>query len=87
MYTAETDEQAQQQVAALPPEALPAYAEARTLLEVHPWAGTPYHRRNPGAPLRTVAFGSAGMATYLILEDQRREDVLRVFWAHRADSR
>ncbi len=81
MYTVETDEQAQQQVAALPPEALPAYAEARALLEVSPWAGTPYHRRKPDGPLRTVAFGNAGMVTYLILDDQRRVDVLQVFWA------
>jgi len=81
LYTVETDEQAQQQVAALPPEALPAYAEARALLEVSPWAGTPYHRRKPDGPLRTVALGNAGMVTYLILDDQRRVDVLQVFWA------
>ena len=31
--------------------------------------------------LRTVAFGNAGMVTYLILDDQRRVDVLQVFWA------
>lgn len=80
MYTVQTDEQAQEQIAALPPEALPAYAEARTLLEVDPWAGDPYHRQNPDAPLHTVAFGGAGMVTYLILDDQRRVDVLRVFW-------
>jgi len=81
LYTVETDEQAQQQIAALPPEALPAYAEVRTLLEVDPWAGDPYHRQNPDAPLRTIAFSGAGMVTYLILDDQRRVDVLRVFWA------
>jgi len=81
LYTVETDEQAQQQVAALPPEALPAYAEARALRGASPWAGTPYHRRKPDGPLRTVAFGNAGMVTYLVLDDQRRVDVLQVFWA------
>jgi len=81
LYTVEADEPAQQQIAALPPEALPAYAEVRTLLEANPWAGDLYHRQNPDAPLRTIAFGGAGMVRYLILDDQRRVDVLRVFWA------
>ncbi len=50
------------------------------MLEVNPWGGDPYHRQNPDAPLRTLAFGGAGMVTYLILEDQRRVDLLIVFW-------
>ncbi len=81
MYRVETDEQAQQQVAALPPGALSAYAEVRTLLEVNPWAGESYHRGNPDAALRTVVFGGAGMVTYLVLDEQRRVDVLVVLWA------
>jgi hypothetical protein len=81
LYTVETDEQAQQQVAALPPGALSAYAEVRTLLEVNRWAGESYHRGNPGTALRTVVFGGAGMVTYLVLDEQRRVDVLVVLWA------
>lgn len=81
MYTVETDDQSKQQIAALPSEALPAFAELRTLLEVSPWSGDPYHGQNPDAALRTLSFGGAGMVTYLILEDQRRVDVLIVLWA------
>jgi len=60
LYTVETDEQAQQQVAALPPEALSAYAEVRALLEVNPWAGESYHRgirTRRCAPSRSAAPG------------------------------
>lgn len=80
MYNVDTDPEAQEQINALPREALSAYAEARTFLEVSPWEGRSYNRRNPDAPMRTVTFGTAGLITYLILDDQRRVDVLRVLW-------
>lgn len=81
MYVVETDETAKEQVDSLPADALAAYAELRVLLETAPWSGRPYHRRNPGGPVRTQTFGGAGLATYLILEHQRRVDVLLVQWA------
>jgi hypothetical protein len=81
VYHVTTDQQAEPQIAALPSEALAAYAEARTVLEVNPWTGQPYHRANPEAPLRTLTFGHSGLITYLILDDQRRVDILRVLWA------
>jgi hypothetical protein len=80
LYTVTTDDESGPQIAALPAEALAAWAEARVLLEVNPWASDSYNRRNPDAPLRSLAFGSAGMAIYLILEDLRRVDVVRVVW-------
>lgn len=81
MYTVETDEQSDQQIAALPTAALSAFLEARILLEVHPWSGDPIHCGNPEGPVRILAFGRSGMITYLIMEDLRRVDVLDVLWA------
>jgi len=76
-----TDEQTDQQITALPAEALGSFAEARTLLEIHPWSGDPIHRGNPEGPVRTLAFGHAGMITYLIMDELRRVDLLEVLWA------
>lgn len=80
MYIVETDGQAQHQIAALPSDALTAYAELRVVLETAPWSGRPYHRDNPDGPVRVRAFGTFSLAVYLILEDQRRVDVLLVQW-------
>ncbi len=80
MYTVETDGQAKHQVDALPAEALAAYAELRVVLETAPWSGRPYHRDNPQGAVRARSFGTHGMVVYLILEDQRRVDVLLVQW-------
>lgn len=80
MYSVETDEQAQDQVDALPAEALGAYAELRVMLETTPWSGRSYHRDNPRGAVRAQAFGGYGLAVYLILEDRRRVDVLLVQW-------
>ena len=80
MYTVNTDGPAQHQVDALPAEALAAYAELRVVLETAPWSGRPYHRDNPQGAVRALAFGTHGLVVYLILEDQRRVDVLLVQW-------
>lgn len=80
MYRVIDDDQVHEQVAALPAEALPAYAEARTLLEVAPWSGRPYRKENPDGPIRTLVFGSSGAVTYLILEREREIHVLLVQW-------
>ena len=49
MYSVETEIDALNEVAALPAEALPAYAELMTLLEVAPWSGDPYNLQRPDA--------------------------------------
>jgi hypothetical protein len=82
LYRVETDSEAMLQIAALPDEALSCYAEVLTVLELTPWNGAPYHRANPEGALRHLVFGpkGEGLATYLVLENQLRVDVLRVHW-------
>jgi hypothetical protein len=41
----------------------------------------PINVGNPRGPVRHLPFGQFGMITYLILEDQRRVDLLIVTWA------
>jgi hypothetical protein len=74
--------QSQAQLAALPEPALALFAEARTVLELAPWNGQPYHPRRPESPMRTLLFGphGEGKIVYLILEDRRRVDLLVVLW-------
>lgn len=74
----ELDLQAQHDITALPATALPALAEAMTVLELTPWNGRPINPNNPDGAVRTLAFGSAGMLTYLVLDDVQRVDVLIV---------
>ncbi|MCI2423897.1 hypothetical protein MOQ72_41510 [Saccharopolyspora sp. K220] len=68
-------EQSQAQIAALP-------AEALTALALAPWNGHPYHRHRPDSPMRAWRFGPHGEGdiVYLILNDQRRVDLLVVLW-------
>lgn len=82
MYEVTTDEQTRAQLDALPASALAPFAEARAALELAPWNGRPYHSRRPESPMRTLLFGphSEGKIVYLILEDQRRVDLLVVLW-------
>lgn len=82
MYEVTTDEQSQDQIDALPADALAPFAEARATLELAPWNGRPYHRREPDSPMRTLTFGphGEGKTVYLILEDQRSVDILVVLW-------
>jgi hypothetical protein len=81
VYRVEDADQAQEQVDALPGEALAAFAELRVALETAPWAGEAF-RRQPGTDgtMRTLPFGGAGFAVYLILEQQRRVVILEVIW-------
>jgi len=83
MYSVESEQQALEQVAALPAGALPRYAELMTVLETAPWSGEAYDRQRPDTNMRTYAFGKhdQGLVVYLILDDQRRVVVLRVLWA------
>lgn len=80
-YTLDIDPLAAQQIAALPPPALAALAEAVAVLEVLPWNGLPLNRDNPDGAVRQLPFGTVGMITYLILDRQRRVDVLIITWA------
>lgn len=54
VYAVLTDEQTEQQIAALPTTALAALAEARCLLEIHPWSGDPIQKDNPNGPVRIL---------------------------------
>jgi hypothetical protein len=81
VYEVTTDDESQPQVDALPPEALAAFAELRVMLETAPWNGQPVREGHPDRPVRVMWFGTDGMAVYLILEDQRRVDILRVIRA------
>src|SRR4051794_15270979 len=49
-----------EQVAALPVELLPYYAQVLDLLELSPWTGEPYHPGKPAAPMRHLPFGPGG---------------------------
>jgi hypothetical protein len=82
VYRVTTDERSQPQIQALPSAAGAPFAEARVVLEVSPWSGDPLIEAKPDTGIRTLTFGPSGegMITYLILEDQRRVDILDVLW-------
>ena len=52
------------------------------MLEVAPWHGDPYNRFKPDSSMRTHTFGpnGEGLVIYLILEDQRRVDLVNILW-------
>lgn len=79
-YEIDIDLQAQHDIDALPAAALLALAEAMSVLELAPWNGRPINPDNPHGAVRTLAFGSAGMLTYLVLDNEQRVDVLIVAW-------
>lgn len=83
MYHVLTDGEALEQVAALPAEALAHYLELLAVLELVPWNGAPLHKDKPDSEVRTIPFGphQQGLATYLVLEEQQRVDMLQVAWA------
>ena len=80
MYRIVLDEETEAQIEALPYEALAPLAELLDVLSLTPWNGDPLNDASPDAPLRSWAFGRAGLLTYLILEDQQRVDLIRVVW-------
>ncbi|OLT01485.1 hypothetical protein BJF90_31560 [Pseudonocardia sp. CNS-004] len=80
-YSLDVDPLAEQQIAALPQNALAVLADGLTVLELVPWNGLPVNHSNPDGPVRQLPFGSLGMITYLILDDQQRVDLLIVTWA------
>lgn len=52
------------------------------MLELVPSSGHPLHASDPDGPLRIVAFGARGhgLVVYLVLDEQRRVEVLQVAW-------
>jgi hypothetical protein len=82
VYSVETVPEVDDQVAALPSEALAGYAELLVVLEVAPWGGDPFKRERPDGNMRTMTFGDdgQGLLTYLILEDQRRVVIILMLW-------
>jgi len=68
------------QIKAIPQEALRPLAELFTLLEAAPWSGEPFNTANPRGNMLTHAFGELGLATYLVMEDQREVYLLRIEW-------
>jgi hypothetical protein len=51
-----------------------------SMLELTPWSGLPINEGSPEGNVRVLPFGTAALITYLVLEDQRRVDVLEVLW-------
>lgn len=80
-YSFDIDPLAEQQIATLPQAALTALADALATLELVPWNGLPVNENNPEGAVRQLPLGGLGMITYLILDDQRRVDLLLVTWA------
>lgn len=70
------------QVAALPNEALDAYAEVLEVLRLVPWNPQPQHEGNPEGAVRRWMFGvsQAGQLVYLITEEQQEVHLLLVQW-------
>lgn len=80
MYEVILHPQAEDQVAALPDDALGPLAELYTVLETTPWSGNPYNRDNPRGNMLTLAFGELGMAVYVVLEEHREVYLVIVRW-------
>jgi hypothetical protein len=49
VYSVDIDAEVSEQVEALPPTALPAFAELMVVLELAPWSGDPFNRKYPTA--------------------------------------
>ncbi|GLY27418.1 hypothetical protein [Kineosporia sp. NBRC 101731] len=82
MYRLEVLPEIEEQMAALPVDALVSLAEVRVMLELTPWSGDPLNREHPERNMRSVLFGpnGEGLLVYLILEDQRRVIPLQMTW-------
>ena len=65
-YSLDIDPLAQEQIGALPPEALRALPEAFTTLQLTPWNGPSANPGNPAGAVRMLPFGGPGLIEYLI---------------------
>lgn len=81
-YLIDISPEAGEQIRALPPALPKQLAEVMAMLELTPWHTKPINDNNPDGALRQLAFGDAGevLLTFLILEQQRRVDILEVMW-------
>jgi hypothetical protein len=81
-YKIEISPEAREQIRALPPALPKQLAEVMAMLELTPWHTKPINDDNPDGALRQLTFGDAGevLLTFLILERQRRVDILEVMW-------
>jgi hypothetical protein len=63
-----------EQLAALPDEALAAYAEVLDFLQLTPWNGRPQHGANPDGAVRWWTFGTdhAGQIIYLTIKTSKK---------------
>ena len=85
MYQVVTDHEVSGQVAALPDELLPYYAQVLDLLELTPWHSEPYNEARPDAGMRRVLFGPHGRAAeaiFLVMEREQRVEIVRIVWLH-----
>lgn len=81
MYEVAVDEPVRDQLDALPQDALEAWRELHTTLELAPHNGRPLFAATPDG-VRTFVFGEhgQGLAYYLIIEHAREVAVLDVQW-------
>lgn len=78
-YEVTVSDSAARQIAGMSDTARTALAEALAQLADDPWSGDPYDPRwSP--EFRTIAFGGAGLATYVISERRRVVLVEHVIW-------
>lgn len=83
MYRIDTFGEARDQIAALPAAGLAGFLEILTVLELVPWNGAPYNKNLPDGAMRAMLFGprEEGLCVYLVDDDVRRVEILRVVWA------
>lgn len=82
MYRIVTHEEVIEQTSALPDYLLGYYLQVLDVLELAPWTGEPYNAADPDGVMRKLLFGpeGAGEVIYLVLEYDRRVELLRVHW-------
>lgn len=81
-YSLDIDPTVQAAIAVLPAHVLPLLAEVFAVLELAPWSGRAVNpEANPDGAVRNLQFAGAGMVTYLVLEVDRRVDVVLITWA------
>ena len=79
MYAVQFDPPAERQRDSLPVEALTAFMEVATVLELSPWSGD-RPTNNPRGNMLSMPFGGSGLVTYLVMEDPRRVYIVRITW-------
>ncbi|QUG99379.1 hypothetical protein HUO13_01215 [Saccharopolyspora erythraea] len=82
MYRLVPDSAVVEQVAALPNDALAAYADVLEVLQLTPWNGKPLHEANQDGAVRRWNFGpaQAGQVVYLVLDEPPEVHLLLVQW-------